>query len=225
MQDYDTLQVKIIVDEHICNKSKVDCKAYVDKLKSNPFFPLNTFQKQVMANHKVKVIRSKLFRAKGYAMKMVQGSLNEHNSLLHDYATELNMTNHGTTVQFVGKCLNCHKFKRMYICLEACKRVFVELYIPLIKWMGVPFERPTGKILMPIVSVDGNISILTYAIVESKNKDYRMWFIDLLKTDIGFNNLHGWTFISDKQKGLIPALEALCPNSEIRFCVRYLYKV
>ena len=55
------------------------------------------------------------------------------------------------------------------------------------------------------------------------NKDSWMWFIELLQSDIGFQNSHGWTFISDKQKGLVPALETLCPNSEIRFCVRHLY--
>ena len=58
---------------------------------------------------------------------------------------------------------------------------------------------------------------IAYVVVESENKDSWMWFIKLLKDDISFNNSYGWIFINNKQKGLVPALEVLCPNSEIKF--------
>lgn len=51
-----------------------------------------------------------------------------------------------------------------------------------------------------------------------------MWFLRLLDNDIGFENQDGWTFMSDKQKGLIPAFDNLFPNAENRFCVRHLQK-
>ena len=33
----------------------------------------------------------------------------------------------------------------------------------------------------------------------------------------------GWVFISDKQKGLIPAYQEVVPSAEIRFCVRHMW--
>jgi len=65
------------------------------------------------------------------------------------------------------------------------------------------------------VGIDGNYSMypIAYAVVESENKDSWKWFIQPLKDDIGIVNTNGWTFIIDKQKGLMPAIEELCLNS------------
>lgn len=41
--------------------------------------------------------------------------------------------------------------------------------------------------------------------------------------DIECANSYHWTFISDKQKGVVPSLETLVPNAEIRFCVKHLH--
>lgn len=41
---------------------------------------------------------------------------------------------------------------------------------------------------------------------------------DLEITDGG-----GWAFMSDKQKGLIPALAELMPHAEHRMCARHIY--
>ncbi|KAK1358164.1 hypothetical protein POM88_051420 [Heracleum sosnowskyi] len=41
--------------------------------------------------------------------------------------------------------------------------------------------------------------------------------------DVGIFNSGAWTFISDRQKGLINALENVVPNAEHRFCVMHLY--
>ena len=146
-----TLCKSTFVDEHTCNRSFVNShvsakwivKAYVNKLRSNPQLPLSAFQEQIMADHKVTISRSKLHRAKVYAMKMVQGSLNKQYSLLPNYAFELERTNPGTTVQFVREGLDCHKFKRMYICLEACKRGFMEHCRRLIGMDGCHLKGPT----------------------------------------------------------------------------------
>ncbi|GKV44483.1 hypothetical protein SLEP1_g51664 [Rubroshorea leprosula] len=64
---------------------------------------------------------------------------------------------------------------------------------------------------------------LAFAIVESKLKDSWSWFLDQLNDDFDIVNTHGWGFMSNKQKGLVPALEKKFPNSEHRFCVRHLY--
>ncbi|XP_012830624.1 PREDICTED: uncharacterized protein LOC105951718 [Erythranthe guttata] len=46
----------------------------------------------------------------------------------------------------------------------------------------------------------------------------------MLNVDLNFSeNEHTWTFMSDKQKGLIPAFETLFPTAENRYCVRHLH--
>lgn len=108
--------------------------------------PLSAFQEQIITDHKVTISRSKLHKTKVYALKMVQGKLNEQYFLLHDYVAELKMTNPGTIVQFVREDLDYHRFKRMYIYLEACKRGFVKHCIRLIGMDGCNLKGPTGGI-------------------------------------------------------------------------------
>jgi hypothetical protein len=44
-----------------------------------------------------------------------------------------------------------------------------------------------------------------------------------LKDDLGIENTRPWTFMSDRQKGLINAINALWPNAQNRFYVRHLH--
>ncbi|KAK8510693.1 hypothetical protein V6N11_065208 [Hibiscus sabdariffa] len=43
-------------------------------------------------------------------------------------------------------------------------------------------------------------------------------------SDLNIENSHAWTFMSDRQKGLISILRSLFPDSEHRFCVRHMYQ-
>lgn len=70
---------------------------------------------------------------------------------------------------------------------------------------------------------DKNIFPIAYAMVERQTKYSWIWFLQLLDNDIGFEDQHAWTFISDKQKGLIPSFEHLFPNIENKLCVRHLH--
>ncbi|KAG8373106.1 hypothetical protein BUALT_Bualt12G0136100 [Buddleja alternifolia] len=58
--------------------------------------------------------------------------------------------------------------------------------------------------------------------VRFKNKETWEWFLTVLKNDLEIVNEHEFTFMSDKQKGLILAFEEVFPGSDHRFCVRHL---
>lgn len=70
---------------------------------------------------------------------------------------------------------------------------------------------------------NNNTFFIAYAMVERQTKDSWIWFLQLLDNDIGFEDQHAWTFMSEKQKGLILSFEHLIPNIENRFCVRHLH--
>ncbi|XP_024195645.2 uncharacterized protein LOC112198766 [Rosa chinensis] len=60
--------------------------------------------------------------------------------------------------------------------------------------------------------------------VEMESKDSWDWFLRLLSKDLNITGEgNGFTFISDKQKGLLPACEEVLPLADHRFCVRHLW--
>ncbi|XP_017256606.1 uncharacterized protein LOC108226176 [Daucus carota subsp. sativus] len=65
---------------------------------------------------------------------------------------------------------------------------------------------------------------ICWAQVEAENNDSWEWFIRLLKEDLHMENPGSYTFICDRQKGLVRALETEVPEAEHRFCVMHLYK-
>ncbi|KAK2437560.1 hypothetical protein QL285_022434 [Trifolium repens] len=56
------------------------------------------------------------------------------------------------------------------------------------------------------------------------NNDNWKWFLTLLHEDLGDYRQHGWNFMSDMQKGLIPALQEVMPGAHHRLCVMHLWK-
>ncbi|KAL0434697.1 UNVERIFIED_CONTAM: hypothetical protein Sradi_0177600 [Sesamum radiatum] len=57
----------------------------------------------------------------------------------------------------------------------------------------------------------------------SENKDIWEWFLALLKEDLNIIWDDAYTFISDKQKGLLLAFEKVLPAVENKFYVRHLH--
>ena len=64
---------------------------------------------------------------------------------------------------------------------------------------------------------------IAYSIVEQENKDSWAWFLNLLMTNLGIDTGRGWTFISDRHKGLVQVLGELLLDAEHRFCVRHMF--
>ncbi|XP_016647143.1 PREDICTED: uncharacterized protein LOC107880361 [Prunus mume] len=81
-----------------------------------------------------------------------------------------------------------------------------------------------GKFLAAVV-IDANNETweIAYAVVESECKDSWVWFLESLVQDVEIVNQFGYTFVLDKQKGLLPTFEQVVPNSEHRFCARHLF--
>ncbi|KAI5335127.1 hypothetical protein L3X38_025260 [Prunus dulcis] len=80
---------------------------------------------------------------------------------------------------------------------------------------------------MSMTEIDNMVRELGYdgviTVVESECKDSWVWFLELLVKDVEIVNQFGYTFISDNQKGLLPAFEQVVPNNEHRFCASHLF--
>ncbi|KAL0406383.1 UNVERIFIED_CONTAM: hypothetical protein Slati_3952200 [Sesamum latifolium] len=74
--------------------------------------------------------------------------------------------------------------------------------------------------------IDGNNCMypFAYVVVEKEKKSTWLWFLELLLNDLEIpTDSDKWTIMSDKQKGLIDAVDMLLPYCEHRFCVMHLY--
>ncbi|XP_052626793.1 uncharacterized protein LOC128133411 [Lactuca sativa] len=174
----------------------------------NPTVPIRSLQEDFQQTYSVGISKHKMFRAKVRATKNVVGDYSKQYDLLRDYALELQSTNPNTTVKIdvvsePNPNLATRHFKRIYICLGPLKLGF-----------------------KAAVSLDSNNGIypLAYAIVESENTGSWKWFLECLGDDFEIGSNSNFTFISDRQKGVIPAIEQLFPNTEHRYCLRHIHE-
>lgn len=102
-------------------------------------------------------------------------------------------------------------FRRMYICFGGLKKGFKQGCRPVIGLDGC--HRISPGQLLSAVSVDVNNCMfpVAYTVVT--------WFLKYLKNDLNIGNDSEWTFISDRQKGLINSTKNLLPYAEHRFCL------
>ncbi|GJS37678.1 mutator type transposase [Tanacetum coccineum] len=85
--------------------------------------------------------------------------------------------------------------------------------------------KKKGQILTAVM-VDANNEIypVAYVIVEAESKASWCWFLNLLGEDLGIEANFNYTFISDRQKGLIQAIARVFLNAEHRYCVRHIHE-
>ncbi|GKA81260.1 mutator type transposase [Tanacetum coccineum] len=174
----------------------------------NPNMPIKAIQEQMQKKFHVAVSRDKAFRAKAKAAVSLRGDVKIQYALLRDYVCELKRCNPDTTVKidvYGEEDLESptRLFRRIYVCLGALKRGFRE---------GVGVDANNG--IYPVA----------YGIVELENQYSWTWFLKCLGDDFDLYSNSNFTFITDRQKGLLPALEKLFPHAEHRYCVRHIYE-
>ncbi|PWA44691.1 transposase, MuDR, MULE transposase domain protein [Artemisia annua] len=135
--------VKTFIDEHKCLQSRKikHCtstflsKHITDIITNNPEIPILAVQEQLQKKFHVGVSRTKAFRAKAKAQKIMKGDAQNQYALLRDYVIELQRCNPDTTVKIdvyreEDPEINTRIFRRIYVCLGALKKgtyILVEL--------------------------------------------------------------------------------------------------
>ncbi|XP_016200220.1 uncharacterized protein LOC107641235 [Arachis ipaensis] len=95
---------------------------------------------------------------------------------------------------------------------------------PLIHLDGYFLKTYYGGQLLIAVAQDANnqFYVVAYGVAKSETKESWKWFLTLLEEDLGDVQTHGWNFMSDQQKGLLPALKAVMPNAHHQNCVMHI---
>ncbi|XP_056159542.1 uncharacterized protein LOC130135140 [Syzygium oleosum] len=162
-------------------------------------------------------------------MKKILGRYKEEYGQIWEYAGECRLQNPGSRVyvEVVERPLPNHgtNFDRIYICFDACKRGFVAGCRRVIGLDGCFLKGVCKGELLAAIGRDGNnqMFLIAWAVVKVESKDTWSWFLKNLMADLEITNGGGWAFMSDQQKGLLPALAELMPFAEHRMCARHIY--
>ncbi|KAL5564297.1 hypothetical protein UlMin_027461 [Ulmus minor] len=116
-------------------------------------------------------------------------------------------------------------FQRIFICLEACKWGFLEACRPVIGIDGCHLKGPYGGIMLSAISLEANLGFfpVAYAIVETENRETWCWFLELLKEVVGRDlQQNPWCILSDRQKGLVNAIQEVLPRCSHRNCCHHI---
>ncbi|KAJ9541248.1 hypothetical protein OSB04_027754 [Centaurea solstitialis] len=232
----DTWMVKTFVDTHECLQSmKVKActasflaKQIMETVSHNPEIPIKAIQLEMQRTYGQKFSHMKAFRAKTMALEKIRGSFGEQYNRLRDYAAELQRTNPNTTVKLDVEnegSSESIRFKRIYICFGALKKGFKAAKRDFLGLDGAFMKGPFPGQILTAVGLDSNNATypVAYAIVEAETKNSWTWFLELLGDDLDLTTRSNFTFISDRQKGIIPAIAKVFPSAEHRFCVRHIH--
>uniref|UniRef100_A0A2N9G9T6 SWIM-type domain-containing protein n=1 Tax=Fagus sylvatica TaxID=28930 RepID=A0A2N9G9T6_FAGSY len=224
---------KVII---VCKDEHCNYRVYGSQVRDEMTFQIKTYNpnhtctrayKNSAMNSKWISKRMQVYRARRRAAENIQGSHKEQYKKIWDYCETLKETNVGTTtlLDVERPCLDvAATFQRLYVCLAATKTGFKEGCRPLIGLDGCFLKGSYKGHLLSAVSRDANDNMypICVAVVESECKASWSWFLSTLLKDLG-EVAGGWTFISDRQKGLTESFKDVCPDMDHRACVRHIY--
>ncbi|XP_075482661.1 uncharacterized protein LOC142522943 [Primulina tabacum] len=199
----------------------------MSKIRSDPKRNMKGFRTDVMEDIRCIVSKSQIYRAKAKATHLVEGQACEQYALIWDFANEVKRSNPGSTVVIgTNNETDENRFDRLYMCLYALKVVFLS---GCRRFIGVDvchLKGPHGGVLLSAVGIDPNNSNFPIALAIMNNESCETWgwFLSLLKLDLNIEKDYEWTFMSDKQKGLIQAFSEVFPGANHRFCLRHLHE-
>ncbi|PRQ20047.1 putative transcription factor interactor and regulator CCHC(Zn) family [Rosa chinensis] len=237
MQHESSVQIKTYEHEHNCSRKFESCmlsakyltKRFMERIKLNTGWKTESLAQTMSSEVRVKVSKQMAYRVKKAAILALEGTIKEQYARLRDYGNELKRVDPSTTIDIKCDFNNSNKdpvFKRMYICHGALKKGFKAGCRSVIGLDGCHLRSAFGGQLLIAVGIDANNTtwVISYAMVEMESKDSWIWFLELLCKDLSIReDGAGWTFISDKQKGLLPAFEEVVPSAHIRWCVRHMW--
>ncbi|KAL4555657.1 hypothetical protein LXL04_038284 [Taraxacum kok-saghyz] len=225
-QDSDWWYVKTLKENHTCLQTrklractaKFISKEIIDQVESNPTVPLRSIQDQVQKKLQIGVSIYKIQMAKASATMEVVGDYMKQYQVLRDYLLELQATNEGTTVKLdVVSDPNLsntnRQFKRVYICLGSLKKGFKAGVREFLGLDGAFMKGPFPGQILTAVGVDSKNGIypVAYAIVEAEYRHSWTWFLQCLQDDLDLYSNSNFTFISDRQKGILQAVSQVFP--------------
>ncbi|KAL0442115.1 UNVERIFIED_CONTAM: hypothetical protein Sradi_0150400 [Sesamum radiatum] len=234
-----TFQVKTYVPNHTCVRSDPTKEASAEwiaskiesVLRENPGMKTRGIRNE-LKKFGVNPLYMQIYRAKKKAMESIEGSYAESFGRMSYYADLVLEKNEGSVVTLqcdVDEIEAIHStpiFKRFFLGLSALRDGFLEGCSPFLGFDGCHLKGPFGGVLLAAIGLDGNNGLfpVAFAVVESKCKESWTFFFENLSMLVGgFSVDKPWTFMSDRQKGLVETINEVVPHAINRRCARHIY--
>ncbi|GJU73531.1 FAR1-related sequence 10 [Tanacetum coccineum] len=164
--------------------------------------PVKAVQDQLQCDLEVQISMSKAFKAKAKAEREIRG---DHFCSILCLETILLSYSLQTLIRLSR--------------IQACKKELLGLD-------GAFMKGPFLVQVLVAVELDSNNEIypLAYALVEDESKSSWCWFLQCLGDDIDLHPNSNFTFISDRQKGIITTIKTIFPSAKHIYCLRHIHE-
>ncbi|CAN6439721.1 unnamed protein product [Victoria cruziana] len=194
-------------------------------LRADPRYKPKDILKEIRERHGVAVSYMQAWRGKERSMAAVHGSYEEGFRLLPAYCEQIRKTNAGS-IAFVVATGQENHFHRLFISYRASIYGFIHGCRPLLELERTDIKSKYLGTLLCAAAVDGNGSVfpLAFGVVDVETDENWMWFLSELRKLLGVNtdNMPRLTILSDRQQGIVEAVETHFPTAHHGFCLRYL---
>ncbi|KAM6596428.1 hypothetical protein CsatA_006952 [Cannabis sativa] len=195
------------------------------RIRDNPQYKPKEILEDIREEHGVKVSYMQAWRGKERSMAALHGTFEEGYRLLPAYCEQIRKTNPGSIASvFATGQENC--FQRLFISYRASIYGFINACRPLLELDKANLKgKYLGTILCAsAVDSDDALFPLAIAIVDGESDENWMWFMSELRKLLGVNteNMPRLTILSERQRGIVEAVETHFPSAFHGFCLRYV---
>ncbi|KAG5044452.1 uncharacterized protein LOC114407770 [Glycine soja] len=193
------------------------------RIRDNPQYKPREILQDIRDQHGVAVSYMQAWRGKERSMAALHGTFEEGYRLLPAYCEQIRKTNPGSIASVVATGQeNC--FQRLFISYRASIYGFINACRPLLELDRAHLKGKYLGTLLCAAAVDADDALfpLAIAVVDSESDENWMWFMSELRKLLGVNtdNMPRLTILSERQRGLVEAVETHFPTASHGFCLR-----
>jgi len=195
------------------------------RIRDNPQVKPREILQDIRDQHGVAVSYMQAWRGKERSMAALHGTFEEGYRLLPAYCELIRKTNPGS-IASVGATGQENCFQRLFISYRASIYGFINACRPLLELDRAHLKgKYLGSILCAAaVDADDALFPLAIAVVDTESDENWMWFMSELRKLLGVNtdNMPRLTILSERQRGMVEAVETHFPSASHGFCLRYV---
>ncbi|KAH9702968.1 SWIM-type domain-containing protein [Citrus sinensis] len=227
--------IKELQNKHDCRQTEMSMnmssKWIAKKIKSkvvvDPHVKIYVLHEFMQETFGVRIGNLKLYRARERAMIDIHGDHAKGYENLFQYATVILKYDAGAICKVLCDVVTRPEkvlFQRFFMAFPAQINALHNGCKPYIELDGCHLKSKYCGVLLSVVSMDANNGIvpLVIAMYEIENTETWTWFLEILHSYFD-NGSYQITFCSDRQKGLLGAIENTWPTAFHRSYARHIY--
>ncbi|KAL5821470.1 hypothetical protein ACOSQ3_023352 [Xanthoceras sorbifolium] len=226
MDSRSSFMIKTLTNRHCCMKVHKNQEAnavwvacrFKALIEENPEISIQFLGKEIHIIYGLTLPKYTLYRAKNRVLNVTDDEHHRSYNKLYSYGFVVRKCNPGS----IAFLRTIPAF--FFLSFEAQKLGFLQGCRPIIGLDGCHLKGRFPGVLLAAVGLDANNGVFPIAIciAEGETKDSWCWFMEQLHMHIGLEETRRVTFITDRQKGVLSAIERHWSTSSNRYCVRHL---